>query len=629
MRKRYFFPAIILIFSVLGGYSSRYFTGSQPQFASLNEVFLCLAALVAGGCLAYEFFGKNKDADASGLSGGFSLLSVAGVAFVAAGWISSAMSGRFWSAFFGMPASLVGMLTITALAVIGWYVVRHSAVVTEMMSLSAPVVLLATAVIAFVIPIINSADKYLVDAEHLGFGNSSELGLFFVVLSVFTLNLRYPLLKKRFNLELGLRLATVLFTLVVMYSSRMLTGIVVIIGILIWFLITQVVTSQKARTALGWSGVSAAVVLTAAATYAGMNKLISSEFFDIRSQLWRMAAAILKNRPVLGYGADGFFGGAATVVKPSNWFGGAALHLTDGTTDPHNVLVLTAVSFGLVGLVLLLVWFGLWVAKSLKSDEVKAGYAPAFVASLASAYILLTMPTTVNLLPLITLCFALSVSAFPQTKKKTVASQDASGFDLKSSGVAIKKIATILALCLILFGTADMIGRVALGPVVYMSGTSFERAVALEKVCGFDPYFAHQVNLAYAYSPATGVALEKQTTTFKSLKTESAETGDETNPYYTLVYANAAYRAGFTKTQRGVAASTADRLHQILLEQAAKAFPQQPDVNIELAIVSVIEGDLTTAKTALAVVEEFGTYGQGIWGVPMKEVQTALTKANR
>ena len=96
-----------------------------------------------------------------------------------------------------------------------------------------------------------------------------------------------------------------------------------------------------------------------------------------------------------GRGADGFFGGAATVAKPSNWFGGDALHLTDGTTDPHNVLVLTAVSFGVVGLLLLLAWFGLWVAKSFKSDEAKTGYAPAFVASLASAYILLTMPTTV------------------------------------------------------------------------------------------------------------------------------------------------------------------------------------------------------------------------------------------
>ena len=66
-----------------------------------------------------------------------------------------------------------------------------------------------------------------------------------------------------------------------------------------------------------------------------------------------------------------------------------------------------------------------------------------------------------------------------------------------------------------------------------------------------------------------------------------------------------------------------------MLEQAAKTFPKQPDVNIELAIASVVEGDLTTAKTALSVVEEFGAYGQRIWGVPMKEVQSALAKANQ
>ncbi|MBK5211643.1 MAG: O-antigen ligase family protein [Coriobacteriia bacterium] len=620
MRKRYFFPAIILFFSVIGGYSAKYFTGSQSQFASLNSVFLCLAAIMAGGCLAYEFFGKKKVADGSALSGRFSLLSVAGIAFIAWGWISSAVSGRFWSAFFGMPTSLVGMLTITAIAVIGWYAVRHSDALTEILSLAAPVVLFVTAVIAFIIPIINSADKYLVDAEHLGFGNLSELGLFFVVLSVFTLNMQYPLLKKRFNLELGLRFAIVLFTLMVMYSSRMLTGIVMIIGILIWFLITQIVTSKKARTALGWGGSAAVVMLTVGATYAGLNKLISSEFFDIRLQLWRMAVSILKNRPVFGYGADGFFGGAATVAKPLNWFGGDALHLTDGTTDPHNVLVLMTVSFGLVGLALILSWFGLWIAKSLKNSDVASGYAPAFAASLASAYILLTMPATVNLLPLVAICFALSASG---------SSQDSSGFNLGKSGATIKKIGTVVALCLILSGTADVLGRIALGPVVYLSGTSFERAIALEQVYGFDPYFAHQVNLAYAYSSATGAALAEQTATFKSLKTESAETGDETNPYYTLVYANAAYKAGFTKTQRGVAASTADRLHQILLEQAAKTFPKQPDINIELAIASVVEGDLVTAKTALAVVEEFGTYGQRIWGVPIKEVRSALDKANQ
>lgn len=632
MNRRLILAAATVFFSVLGGFSSFYLAHSQAQFASLNFVFFALAALIA---LVGVLLDKHEEQ--TGLSG----LSLAGLAFLVWALFSSIVSGRFASTILGMSTSLVGLGALVCFGSLVLFAYHYRDEVLPVLGYCAPAVALIVGLYGVFAQPVTNADGTVLDALHLGFANSSELALFYVLLTPFVLMRGYAYLKnEKVCRIMRYLIVTVLFVATFINAMRMAS--VMIIAIALYYLATEFIAKRSTRrTVVGAAlgvGVVGAVVLLASAL-AGK---AGASFLSIRGQLWHMAGAEIAKRPLLGYGADGFFGASATIAKPANWWGGQPLHLTDGTTDPHNMLVLMTVSFGVIGLVLLLVLFVLWVLRALsaqasfeekladehapqkgkksKKQQVTAdshGYFSApLVGALAGVAMLMTMPTTVNLLPLLALCFG---GALAQPEKR---------FNLGASlGRILPVVGVISALLFMLFTGADALARFSLGGVTYLSGPSFEKAWSINKVFGFDPFIAHELNTAFVYSTSTGTQAASELARMVSSHAERATLMDTTNPYYRLMYLNVLYKSGQTSSPLWPKKEKApDVLRLALLKVASRDFPRQPDIDVELAFTAAQAGENALARKALKTVTDLGDYGEQIWSEPLANIEATLGK---
>lgn len=632
MNRRLTLAAATVFFSILGGFSSFYFARSQAQFASLNFVFFALATVIA---LVGVLLDKREEP--SGLSG----LSIAGLVFLAWALFSSVVSGRFASTILGMSTSLIGLGALVCFGSLALFAQHYRDEVMTVLGYSAPAVALLVGLYGIIAQPVTSPDGTVLDALHLGFANSSELALFYVLLTPFVLMRGYAYLKNEQVCRVGRYLiVSVLFAATLINAMRMASVMIAVIAL--YYVATELMVKRSMRRivvggALGVGAVGAVVLLASA--LAGK---VGASFLSIRGQLWRMASAEIAQRPLLGYGADGFFGASARIAKPGNWWGGQPLHLTDGTTDPHNMLLLMTVSFGIIGLMLLLVMFGLWVVRALATQTaheeeyaekgstpkskiakkqqdtgVSRGYFSApLVGALAGVAMLMTMPTTVNLLPLLALCFGSAV-AHPDKK-----------FDRGVSfGHMLTLVGVVGALIFTLFTGVDALARFSLGGVTYLAGPSFEKAWSVNKVFGFDPFIAHELNTAFVYSPSTGSQAASELARMVAYHTERATQADKTNPYYRLMYLNVLYKSGqvssplWQKTEK-----SPDDLRLALLKIASQDFPRQPDIDIELAYSAAHAGEKALAREALKTVTDLGEYGKQIWSEPLANIEATLGK---
>ena len=636
MNKRFASAAGMIFFSLIGGFSSFFIARSQVQFASINYLFFALAALCAGVGLIIS---ERPDQDERGLSG------VSMLGYVCMVWavLSCSVSGRFATTILGMPTSLLGLGTLVCLALVALFAYRARFEVLTILGYSAPVLLLATGLYGvFAQPALDANGKTL-DALHLGFANSSELALFYVMLVPFVLMRGYQYFKN----DLASRIARYLVVVVVLVATlvnAMRMAMLVILLIALYYLVCEFVPLRAVRrkivAAVGGLGFFAGVLFVGQA----MAGKMGASFLSIRGQLWRMAAEEITKRPIFGYGADGFFGASATINKPARWWGGSPLHLTDGTTDPHNILVMIAVSFGLMGLVLALALIVVWMRRALKAqasleDEQlsqhsqtskkskkkeavaapERGYFSApMVASLAALFTLLTMPTTVNLLPLLALCLGSALLPTPQ-QKCIPYEQGNKAYNI------VGCVGLTLALCFTIVTGANVVARISLGGVTYLQGPDFEKAYSLNRFFGWDPFISHELNTAFVYSESTGAQAASELARMVSLKSERPTLADPTNPYYRLMYINVLYRAGRVVSPLwGRSADTPSDLRLALLKAASKDFPRQPDIDIELADSALQAHEPALARQALKTVTDLGEYGKQVWAVPLQSIEKAL-----
>lgn len=635
MNKRFVLTAVTVFFSLLGGFVSFYVARSQVQFASLNFIFFALAALTAGIGLIVD-----KDENPSS---GFGWLSLCGMLALVWAFVSSLASGRFASTLLGNTTSLVGLAALVCFALVVAYAYRARTEVLSVLGYSAPILMALSAAYGLIAQPPVDANGTVLDALHLGFANSSEFGLFFVLLAPFVLMKGYAYVKNE-RVDRIARYVLVGAAFIATYVNAMRMASVALLAIALYYVACEFIVQRKVRRTLvacvGGLGLVGAVVFLSEAL-AGK---VGSSFLSIRGQLWRMAFAEVSKRPVLGYGADGFFGASATIAKPHNWWGGNALHLTDGTTDPHNFLVLLTVSFGFVGLVLCCALIVLWFIRALRaqaiyedetravkknkksskvqgSEERERGYFSApFVAGFAGIIMLLTMPTTVNLLPLLALCLGSAVSVSNK--------EDLSVVGLKVAPAARIAVLGIGLLFVCVMGT-NAIARVSLGGVTYLQGPSFEKAFKVNRIFGWDPFIAHELNTAFAYSTSTGTRSASELARMVSLKSQRPTVADPTNPYYRLMYINVLYKAGRnTSPLYSGSASTPDDLRFALLKQASHDFPKQPDIDIELALSAAEAGQPALTRSAVKTVDALGAYGEQIWATPLKSIKEYLKKSN-
>lgn len=636
MNRRILLPALTTFFCLIGGFISFYIAQSQVQFASLNYVFFALAALCAGvGLLVHPR--DDKDAEQ-----GVSALALAGGAVLVWALISSVASGRFASTIMGMSTSLIGLGALVCFSLIGAYAMRARDEFLRVLGWSAPILLLITALYGLIAQPAVDANGVNIDAAHLGFANSSELALFYVLLVPFTLMHGFAFFKNE-KIDRFARYILVMLTLVSMVWNAMRMALIVVVLVVLYYLACEVLPQRTQRRKI--VGAAAGVGLIGALLIAitALSGGFGASFLSIRGQLWRMASAEIAQRPLLGYGADGFFGASATIAKPADWFGGSALHLTDGTTDPHNIFVLMTVSFGLVGLALILAFLVLWVRRALFAqatieDELCALQAPQgkkkqvvepekgyfsapFAAGLAALLLLLTMPTTVNLLPFLALCLGSAILA-PCESNVLISTSKLTRY----TAIAAVSVGIVVAGVT----AADALARVSLGGVTYLQGPSFEKAFQVNRFFAWDPFMAHELNVAYAYSEATGTESAREAAQMVARNYAMPTLADETNPYYRLMYLNVLYKLGRTESPLATKKVTSpDTLRLDLLKQAAQEFPAQPDIDIELALSAAEAQDLELAQEATARVRKLGDYAESIWATPLKSLDEYFERTTR
>lgn len=628
-----------LIFSILGGLIGFYIQHSQAQLGAWNLLFLCAAALCASAPLIRGYLvdyksGKEKHACAQGKPSPLLLVTAITILVMV---ISSAMSGRFLSTLTGSSSQLLGLFALAALALIGTALYREREIARHLIATVAPTLLAVFAVLLLIMPdSVNAAGK-VVDSVALGFANSSELALFLVLLTPWALvpDIRYF---KNEKADLGLRLVILAMLMVGMYWAAMrmalIVEVLIVICYLIFYVLNKPVSEQPAkkgkkhakdgartpapfaaRLATGWLALCGAGAL--GALVVGF-ALPGNSFLSFRGQLWRWAAAAWQKRPVLGYGADGFFSGAATVAKPANWWGGSAQHLTEGTTDPHNVFMWFLVSFGLLGIVALIALLVFWGMRAIKATKTQLAWNPGLMSVGAAILVLSTMPISLNILPFIVISAVCAL--VPQERIDAC--------PMGASRSLLTLVVTALATLFVFWGAGDAIARIALGPSGYLQTVDgFDKAYAVDKYYGWDPYIDNALNVAFVYAPEQQgtAARQRQIALMTSQDVAAPSLADPYNPYYRLNAINATYLLG--KTSSPLTTDTqanATSLRVKLMQAAVKEYPSQPDIDIEWALIESQLGNTAAAQEALARVKALGTYGETIWKTPISQVEQLI-----
>jgi O-antigen ligase len=611
---------LVVLLAILGSLVSFGVTGSQAQFAALNGLFLALAAGVAAFILL-------SNAGVWNLRNGTTPLALAGIAFLAWAFIASMTSGRFLTALSGEPTGQIGLLALAALALLGAYSAHQHDRSQKVLRWILPPFVLVQGVWALLQP------ASAVDRGHGGFANSSSLGFALAIALPWLLTLndassdRQPERNKKAQEVSGTSpywhrysgMAVGLFSLFVAYHIEARSAAVLMVGAILWHYASARIVDARLRQSI-WSAALALGALTLSLlAYLERAGRLPFGFLTIRYELWDTALMAVSARPIFGYGADGFFSAGASVTDLQPAFEGVPLIFIDGTTDPHNVFVFVAVSFGLVGLGLALLWFGLWLRRSLVERRVLDRFDPAFMSVLIGVLLLLTMPATLDVLPFFALLFGMSlapVTPGKDAKRSGIGTHPARIFSDLAPRLLDRRImfgVSALLWLILIAAMADAAGRVALGPVSYTRSAPFERTNTLRVLGRFDPYFTHQYNASFADLNLQEQPSDDIVTEWRSQRPERVITLDSRHPYYALSYARALWNAGGS-AEEVVAA----------FDEAIDRYPSFPLAHAERALLFARMGDPESARRSLQAVYVFGDPSLYPWGETVRLTEQVL-----
>lgn len=579
------FAGLVVAGSVAGSLFAFTFTGSQAQFGALNGAVLAFTAGVAiwpatfGGPLLGRDMRAQRPA---------ALLLLAPVIWAV---IATAFSGRAITALFGEATSNLGLLSMMALGVLGWYAASHPSPVRRALRWAAPLLIIVQGGWALLQPV-------GLDAGHGGYGNSSTLGLALAILLPWTLDNGPDGIETASWERFARRLVAAFAVLVcLVIEARAAAGLMTVL--LVWRLARPMLGSRRVarRVAAVGSLMGAIAVLgIAVLEYAGRSPV---EFFSIRYELWLTALRALAQRPISGYGPDGFFSAGARHVSLTPVRMDSPLIFGDGTTDPHNLLIWLAVSFGLVGLGLFVALLFLAARAGARSEQAPG---PGLASSVIGFLLLLTMPASLDVLPL----WALSVGCWagallgretpgsaPQ-RKLTASTRHAIRAPRASVEPSALVITAVLGAALVLLAV-DSTARVSLGPASYFRPLPLRTTASMASWFGWDPYFTHELNASFGDAQLTGIGAISQTQRWSQLTPRRAVSLDRHNPYFALSYARAAWNAGVSR----------ERIEAAYAE-ALRRYPTFPLAHADLALVSAQAGDSAAARAHLDRLKPFG-----------------------
>ncbi len=383
--------AVLLVAAGIAGLVSLAGASSQAQATDEGAVVLGLAGLVAAVALVTSPAAVPAR----------SRLGVAWGGFMAWSLGCALLSGRVWASLMGEVTNLLGWFALAALTLIALAVSHRAGAVRRTLSVAAPFVVFGQTAATLVQLATGTTPRGSLP-------NSTYLGEALLLLLPFVLDEEdaWP------ALTYSQRTALAVSAVVALAAAGSRVAALAGVAWLIWALVLRRELPRARRVAVT-AGLVAFVVagglLFARAEVMGS---LGTSTLGERPQMWRAAALAVAERPLIGYGPDGFVAGGVAVTTPELARAEPVLVFRPGAVDPHNLLAWVAVSTGVPGLVLFLWWIaelGLsWRAAARERGALPRSAAPAWALS-ATAAVLLTAPATLQVLPLLGVVAGLSL----------------------------------------------------------------------------------------------------------------------------------------------------------------------------------------------------------------------------
>lgn len=335
--------------------------------------------------------------------------------------------------------------------------------------------------------------------------------------------------------------------------------------------------------------------------------------FETRIEMWRAAARVLASRPLLGTGPDTFHLSAQPFLSGRLFELEYAGGLGAVPPDPHSVIALVGVSFGLAGLITSAMLGAAWLRAALGPREAEAAPVSTLrravlAGTLAALGVLLATPWAIVTGGFVFVCAGLAVApagkprAYADERSDRPAKVRESHGALRSAVRAIAACGAIVlvVLAMLLLGGTTAFDRALRAPDAVSAAEAFDQAARL-----MPTYPYPRIRSLHAVGSQLGPSPEALAEWQARVDAEPAVHEDATAALYLVrVALDQAYRWG--RTDVG--------WEEALIDEAARRFPNAPDVALERAHLACVVGDAEGARRALARLE----------GAPTRDTRYAL-----
>lgn len=322
------------------------------------------------------------------------------MAFLAVGVISMCVSGRFWSALVGEPSNMLGLSQLLAMTAVALACGVFASDVRAILTRYAHWVLLVQSGLAF------GQLSGVVDVAGVGtLPNSTYFGELMVLLLPWALSPRSAESRR----DSLLRSFAVVLTLCALAATGSRVALVVSVAWAAWTMYRRRPAGTIARLVVPLLLVL--VVAAAGLVFAGdeLRGTMSLQTLGERPEMWRLGLEAVRERPLVGWGPDGFSAGATAVSSVDSIDPSSAITLGQEYADPHGLPVWVAVSTGVVGLALFGWFVGAAASRLRRLHRNGDDVAPGAWALAGLTLVLLTAPLAVQIAPFAALMFGISV----------------------------------------------------------------------------------------------------------------------------------------------------------------------------------------------------------------------------
>lgn len=491
----------------------------------------------------------------------------AGAAFLGWALVASVFSGQAFVSLTGMYGSMLGWLTLAGVAVIAVASCVHGAPIREILERAAAYIVGLEVVIAL--------SQYSEQRHPAGtLSNSTYLGDVLLMLLPFVVA---SALKAQRTSEKLVYWAVVAggFVAMVVGSARAAA-----VSTLVWLAVlgTLALKRRFSLSALTASaiGVGAALVLGAVGLAVAKPARVSAalgEFFAARTRFWVPAVAATLQRPLAGWGPDGF---TSAVWKTA---GKGLVEAGDGfgqiTPDPHNLVVWIAVSTGVVGLALA-AWFAFEVARNWRLSHRAGSFAEVqapVTAVVLCVFLALTAPTALETLPI----FALVLGASLRLERPRTFGR------ARPAVVVALRVAAGIVVAIVL---ALSLTRMSLGRVDRPQQHNAALTQALADAWRVDPLLYYRASIDWSFADQSNPQVAAGRPDLSAI--QRAIDLAPSNPVYANELANTL--AFYGSPEADVRAA---------FQRALSLFPNSPNTHASLAYYLISLGDMPDAKRQL------------------------------